>query len=147
MAVIRQADVIWNGDLPTGKGVVTASSSKAFSGLEVTWASRTESADGRTSPEELIAAAHASCFSMALSAGLGRAGTPPQQLDVNATVTFDRIDGGFKVVSSALKVRGSVPGLDQAGFQQAAEGAKDGCPISQALKGNVELSIEATLEN
>ena len=147
MAAIRQADVTWNGDLPTGKGVVTASTSKAFSGLEVTWASRTESADGRTSPEELIAAAHASCFSMALSAGLGRAGTPPQQLDVNATVTFDRVDGGFKVVSSALKVRGNVPGLDQAGFQQAAEEAKDGCPISQALKGNVELSVEATLEN
>ena len=147
MAAIRQADVTWNGDLPTGKGVVTASTSKAFSGLEVTWASRTESADGRTSPEELIAAAHASCFSMALSAGLGRAGTPPQQLDVNATVTFDRVDGGFKVISSALKVRGNVPGLDQAGFQQAAEEAKDGCPISQALKGNVELSVEATLEN
>ncbi|MCI0438485.1 MAG: OsmC family peroxiredoxin, partial [Chloroflexi bacterium] len=100
---------------------------------------------GRTSPEELIAAAHASCFSMALSAGLGRAGTPPSQLEVSATVTFDRVGGGYKVVSSALSVRGQVPGLDAEGFKKAAEAAKDGCPVSQALKGNVELSVEITL--
>ena len=145
MAAVRRADVIWTGDLPSGSGVVTASTSKAFSGLEVSWASRTEAADGRTSPEELVAAAHASCFSMALSAGLGRAGTPPQQLEVSATVTFDRVGEGFKVVSSALKVSGKVEGIDEAAFQQAAEGAKDGCPISQALTGNVELSVEAIL--
>jgi len=101
---------------------------------------------GRTSPEELIAAAHASCFCMALSAALGRAGTPPQRLDVSAAVTFDRVDGGWRVVSSALKVRGRVTGMDQAAFQKAAEGAKDGCPVSQALKNNVKLSVEATLE-
>ncbi|MCI0438443.1 MAG: OsmC family protein [Chloroflexi bacterium] len=145
MAAIRRASVTWNGDLMSGKGEVSADTSNAFKQLPVTWASRTESADGRTSPEELIAAAHASCFSMALSAGLGRAGTPPRQLEVSATVTFDRVGGGFKVVSSALRVRGQVPGLDAEGFKKAAEAAKDGCPVSQALKGNVELSVEATL--
>lgn len=146
MPAIRRATVTWNGDLMSGSGVVSAESSKAFSNLPVTWASRTESADGRTSPEELVAAAHASCFSMALSAGLGRAGTPPERLDVSAEVTFDRADGGWRVVSSALTVRGRVPGIDAAAFQQAAEAAKDGCPISQALKGNVALSVNATLE-
>jgi osmotically inducible protein OsmC len=83
---------------------------------------------------------------MALSFGLGNAGTPPERLEVSATVTFDQVDGGWKVVSSALTVRGRVPGLDDAGFKQAAEGAKDGCPISQALKGNVALSVDANLD-
>ena len=146
MAAVRQADVTWDGDLASGKGMVNAVTSKAFTGLPVTWGSRTESADGRTSPEELVAAAHASCFSMALSARLGRAGTPPEKLEVSAMVTFDQVEGSWKVVSSALKVRGKVPGLDATGFQEAAEGAKDGCPISQALKGNVALSVEAALE-
>jgi osmotically inducible protein OsmC len=82
---------------------------------------------------------------MALSAGLGRGGTPPAKLEVDATVTFEQVDGGWKVVSSALKVVGTVPGLDAAGFQSAAEAAKDGCPISQMMKGNVTLSVEATL--
>ena len=131
----------------SGSGVVSASTSGAFTELPVTWASRTESADGRTSPEELIAAAHASCFCMALSHGLGEAGTPPQKLEVSATVAFEPVEGGFKVASSRLTVRGSVSGIDAAGFSQAAEAAKDGCPISQALKGNVELSVEATLES
>ena len=145
MPAVRQADVTWEGDLASGSGVVSAVTSKAFTGLPVTWGSRTESADGRTSPEELVAAAHASCFSMALSAGLGRAGTPPEKLEVSATVTFDQVDGSWTVVSSALKVRGKVPGMDAAAFQQAAEGARDNCPISRALKGNVALSVEAVL--
>lgn len=146
MAEVRQADVTWEGDLVSGNGVVSAITSKAFTRLPVTWGSRTSSAEGRTSPEELVAAAHAACFSMAFSAGLGRAGTPPQKLEVSATVTFDRIEGSWRVVSSALKVRGRVPGIDEAAFRKAAEAAKDGCPISQALKGNVALSIEAILE-
>ena len=145
MAAVRRAEVTWDGDLASGSGVTTASTSGAFSRLPVSWASRTESADGRTSPEELVAAAHASCFAMAFSAGLGGKGTPPTKLDVSATVTFDNVDGGWKVVSSALTVRGEVSGMDQAGFAAAAEAAKDGCPISQALKGNVELSVDATL--
>ena len=146
MAAIRQADATWEGDLVSGSGVVSASTSRAFSGLPVTWGSRTESSDGRTSPEELVAAAHAACFSMALSHGLSEGGTPPQRLEVGATVTFDQVEGGWKVGSSALKVRGRVPGIDEAGFRQAAEAAKDGCPISGALKGNVALSVEASLE-
>ena len=145
MSAIRTARVIWDGDLKSGNGAVSATSSQAFIGLPVTWASRTEASGGRTSPEELVAAAHASCYSMALSAGLGRAGTPPQGLEVEATVTFDKVGDGWKVASSALKVEGRVPGIDAAAFAQAAEEAKDGCPISQALQGNVELSVKATL--
>jgi osmotically inducible protein OsmC len=145
MAAIRRADVTWEGDLASGSGRVSASTSQAFSQLPVTWASRTEAANGRTSPEELIAAAHASCFAMALSFGLGNAGTPPQRLEVSAAVTFDRVDASWRVVSSALTVRGWVPGIDTEAFRRAAEAAKDGCPVSQALKGNVQLSVDAQL--
>ena len=145
MATIRRADVVWEGTLARGSGRLTASSSQVFADLPVTWASRTERSDGKTSPEELLASAHASCFAMALSFGLGNAGTPPDRLEVSAAVTFDQVDGGWKVVSSALTVRGTVPGLDDAGFKQAAEGAKENCPISQALKGNVALSVDASI--
>lgn len=145
MAAVRRAQVTWDGDLRSGSGRVSASSSQVFTDLPVSWAARTESSDGRTSPEELVAAAHASCFAMALSAGLGRANTPPQKLEVGASVTFDQVEGGWRVTSSALTVRGWVSGLDADGFRQAAEAAKDGCPISQALKGNVALTVEATL--
>ncbi len=147
MAAVRRAEVTWEGDLARGSGTVSASSSRAFGDLPVSWASRTESPDGRTSPEELVAAAHASCFAMALSFGLGNAGTPPERLAVSAEVTFDKVEAGWRVVSSALTVRGRVPGLDADGFRTAAEGAKDNCPISQALKGNVKLSVNATLES
>ncbi len=145
MAAVRRASVVWEGDLSSGKGTITETGSGAFGGLPVSWAARTESSDGKTSPEELLAAAHASCFAMALSAGLGRAGTPPQRLEVSAKVTFDKVGDGWKVASSELDVRGEVKGLDQAGFEKAANGAKDGCPISGALKGNVDLSVKATL--
>ena len=103
-------------------------------------------AQGKTSPEELLAAAHASCYAMAFSAGLKGAGSAPESLNVSATVTFDKVGDGFKVVSSALEVRGRVPNMDEATFVKAAEAAKEGCPISAALKGNVELSVKATLE-
>ena len=147
MAAVRQANVNWSGDLATGKGTVSATTSGAFKDLEVSWPRRSEAdAQGKTSPEEFLAAAHASCYSMALSAGLGRAGTKPESLNVTASVTFDRVGDGFKVVSSALEVRGRVPNIDADAFQKAAEAAKDGCPISQALKGNVDLSVKATLE-
>ena len=145
MGTTRRAEVTWEGDLMKGKGVVSAKSSNAFSTLPVTWAARTETPDGRTSPEELVAAAHASCFAMALSGALARANTPPQKLEVAAVVTFDKTDAGWRVTKSELEVRGQVPGLDAAGFAKAAEGAKDGCPISNALKGNVALSVRATL--
>lgn len=146
MAAVRRATVSWDGDLATGSGRLDAATSGAFSGLPVTWASRTESADGRTSPEELLAAAHASCYAMAFSSDLAKAGSPPQHLDVSAQVDFERLDGKWTVVSSKLTVRGRVSGIDEAGFRAIAEGAKEGCPISRALKGNVALSVEASLE-
>ena len=146
MAAIRRAEATWSGALTTGSGTVSAMSSGAFSELPVSWAARTESSGGKTSPEELVAAAHAACFSMALSGALGRAGTPPDRLDVSAEVTFDKVDAGWRVVSSALTVRGWVPGATEDDFRAAAEGARDGCPISVALTGNVTLSVEATLE-
>jgi osmotically inducible protein OsmC len=146
MAAVRTAEVSWEGSLAEGKGSIDHVSSGAFAHLPVTWASRTEAAHGRTSPEELVAAAHASCYAMAFSGSLARNGTPPASLKVTATVTFDKLDAGWKVVSSALTVRGRVPGLDAATFARLAEAAKDSCPISGALKGNVALSVEATLE-
>jgi len=129
----------------SGGGVVSAVSSGVFTDLPVTWASRAESPEGRTSPEELLAAAHAACYCMALSNGLGKAGTPPTKLEVSASVTFEVGDAGARVASSALTVRGEVPGIAAAAFREAAEAAKDGCPISKALTGNVELSVEETL--
>jgi lipoyl-dependent peroxiredoxin len=145
MSAIRRAAVAWTGDLATGSGAVSAVSSGLFSSLPVSWAARTEAPQGQTSPEELLAAAHASCFAMALSAGLGRGGTPPTGLEVSAEVTFDKVGDGWRVVTSHLTVRGTVPGISASDFVAAAEAAKDGCPISQALKGNVALSVDATL--
>jgi osmotically inducible protein OsmC len=145
MAATRQARAKWNGDLATGSGEVSAVSSGKFSALPVSWGARTESPQGKTSPEELLAAAHASCFAMALSAGLARGGTPPETLEVTSTVTFDKVGADWTVVSSDLQVTGVVPGLDAAGFAKAAEGARDGCPISRALKNNVKLSVKSTL--
>lgn len=146
MAAVRTATVTWQGDLATGRGSVSSGTSDTFLDLPVSWAARTEAPGGKTSPEELLAAAHASCYAMAFSAGLARAGTPPEHLHVSAEVTFDKRDAGWTVISSALSVFGRVPGATHESFTQAAEAAKDGCPISRALAGNVELSVEATLE-
>jgi len=146
MAAIRRAEVVWKGDLLSGKGQVSAGTSGLFQHLPVTWAARTEKlAQGKTSPEELVAAAHASCFAMALSGELARAGFVPQQLDVTASVTFDQVDGAFRVVSSVLEVRGRVSGLDAGRFASLAETAKENCPVSKALKGNVALEVRAQL--
>lgn len=141
----RRAEAVWEGDLAHGRGVVTLTSGAVAEPLPVTWASRTARSEGKTSPEELVAAAHASCFCMALSNILAENGTPPEKLEVSATVTFAKGDAGFRVASSALTVRGTVPGIDEAAFRAAAETARDGCPISGALKGNVELSVSAAL--
>ncbi|MET1232131.1 MAG: OsmC family peroxiredoxin [Candidatus Limnocylindrales bacterium] len=145
MAATRTAEVAWDGDLASGSGTITRVGSAAFGPLPVSWAARTEAPGGKTSPEELLAAAHASCFAMALSAGLARAGTPPESLAVSAAVTFDKGDDGWGVRTSALTVRGRVPGATAASFAQAAEETRTGCPISKALLGNVELSVEASL--
>jgi osmotically inducible protein OsmC len=146
MAAIRTATVTWNGDLTSGDGTVTAGTTGLFSDLPVSWSSRTEEPNDRTSPEELLAAAHASCYAMAFSGGLAKRGTPPEHLHVEAEVTFDKVGDAWTVVSSRLIVLGQVPGISEADFDAAAEEAKDGCPISRALKGNVELTVEPTLE-
>ena len=147
MAATRTATVTWTGTLAEGSGTVTAGTSELFTDLPVSWASRTESPDGRTSPEELLAAAHASCFSMALSGALVRAGTPPDHVHVSATVTFDKVGDAWTVTRSELDVVGTVPGLDEAGFDAAAQNAKDNCPISRALAGNVEMTVSSTVED
>lgn len=148
MAAIRTAEATWSGDLQTGSGTILYVSSGALSRLPVTWAARTEEHGGKTSPEELLAAAHASCFSMALSGRLGKNGTPADNLNVVARVTFDNPGGaGWKIASSALTVRGRVPGIDEPKFRELADDAKDNCPVSVALKGNVELTVDATLES
>ena len=143
MAAERRAEVTWSGDLFDGSGMIESVGSGAFGGLGVTWTSRTEASDGRTSPEELIAAAHAACFSMAFSNTLAKDGHAPESLSTTATVTFVP---GTGITTSALDVRGVVPGIDAEAFRAAAENAKENCPVSQALKGNVELSVTARLE-
>ena len=138
----RTANVTWSGSLMDGAGTITSVGSGAFGPLDVTWASRAEDSDGRTSPEELIAAAHAACLSMALSHGLAGAGTPPEKLETSATVTFVPGTGITKV---ALTVRGTVPGIDEAAFLEAAEAARVGCPVSQALASVPEITLDAQL--
>ena len=142
MATERTANVTWSGSLLEGRGTIESVGSGAFGPLAVTWASRAEQPDENTSPEELIAAAHAACFSMAFSHALAQAGTPPERLETSATVTFV---AGTGITKSALTVRGTVPGIDEAAFREAAEGAKVGCPVSQALAGVPEITIDASL--
>ena len=145
MAATREARAVWNGDLMSGTGTVSGTSSGKLNEVPVSWSARTEAPGGKSSPEELLAAAHASCFAMALSAGLAKAGTPPKRLEVRARVTFDKVGDSWSVVSSELDVKGDIEGADAAKFTKAAEDAKDNCPISRALKGNVKLSVKATL--
>jgi len=142
MAAISRADAIWEGDLMSGSGRVTIASG-AFDEFPVSWASRAESQKGKTSPEELIAAAHAACYSMAFSNGLAKAGHKVEELNTTAEVEFVP---GTGITSSSLTVRGRVKGIDDAEFQKLAEEAKEGCPVSKALHGNVELRLEARLE-
>ncbi|MEU8622180.1 OsmC family protein [Streptomyces sp. NPDC048623] len=139
MATVRHAHTVWQGDLLKGSGVVTLDSSNLGS-YDVTWASRAEQPEGRTSPEELIAAAHSSCFSMAFSNGLAKAGNPPTRLETKADVTFQPGEG---ITGIHLTVRGEVPGLDADKFQALAEDAKKNCPVSQALTGTtITLTAE-----
>jgi lipoyl-dependent peroxiredoxin len=144
MATEKTATATWNGDLVNGSGHVTTGTGAV--NTDMTWAARAEDVEG-ASPEELLAAAHAVCVSMALAAGLAREGTPPTRLDTQATTAFEKVGEGFKLTSVRLTVRGEVPGLEADAFSAAAEGAKENCPVSQALKGNVEISIDASLES
>jgi lipoyl-dependent peroxiredoxin len=141
MAAVSRADAVWTGDLTTGSGRVKPASG-AFDELPVSWASRAESQEGKTSPEELIAAAHAACFSMAFSNGLSKAGHKVEELNTTAEVEF--VPG--TITSVTLTVRGRIGGIEDAEFQKLAAEAKDGCPVSKALKGNVELKMKARLE-
>ena len=143
MATQKTASATWEGTLAEGSGYVSLGSG-AVSDLAVTWQDRAEGGEG-TSPEELIAGAHASCVLMALAAGLARAGTPPTRLESAATTTFDKVGEGFGITKIELRIRGQVDGLDDDAFRQAAEGAKENCPVSQALSGNVEITLDAAL--
>jgi lipoyl-dependent peroxiredoxin len=142
MAAESRATTVWEGDLASGRGVSSVESG-ALPEVEVSWPARTERTGGTTSPEELLAAAHTACFCMALSHELAEAGKPPERLEATTTVAFVPGEG---VKSSRIVLSGRVPGLDQAGFEEAAQGASENCPISQALKGNVEISVEVRLE-
>src|SRR3954471_22575230 len=140
----RTANTVWEGSLAKGNGTLSVKSG-ATDDLAVTWASRTERSDGKTSPEELVAAAHSSCFSMALSHELSEAGHEPERLDVTSVVTLDLVDGAPTVTTSKLTVRGKVPDIDQDEFEEAAQGAGKNCPISRAL-GGVDIQAGAQLD-
>jgi osmotically inducible protein OsmC len=145
MAAVRRATAVWEHDLLKGSGRFKVESG-AIPELPVSWAARTEASGGKTSPEELLAAAHASCLAMAFSAGLGRMGKPPERLTVTASCTFDKVGEAWRVTRMDLEVVGKVPGIDSNAFQEAATKAKDGCPISNALRNNVEIHLSARLE-
>ncbi|TAN33863.1 OsmC family peroxiredoxin [bacterium] len=142
MAAISRADAVWEGDLTSGSGRVKITSG-AFDEFPVSWASRAERQQGKTSPEELLAAAHAACYSMAFSNGLAKAGHQVEKLSTAAEVEFVP---GTGITSVMISVRGRVAGIDAAEFQKLAEAAKDGCPVSKALHGNVTLNLDARLE-
>ena len=144
MAVERKAKAVWQGDLLGGSGEVSTES-RAVDSATVKWGSRAEAADDSTSPEELIAAAHATCVSMALAHALAQAGTPAQRLESDATATFEKVSDGFRMTTMRLSIRGEVEGLDEDAFRAAAEQAKENCPVSQALKGNVDVTVDAAL--
>ncbi len=144
MPVERTANAEWQGDLIGGSGKVSTQSG-VVRDATIKWSSRADAADENTSPEELIAAAHASCVLMALANGLAQAGTPAQHIESQATATFDKVGDGFRMTTMRLQVRGEVEGLDEDGFRQAAENAKENCPVSQALSDDVEVTIDASL--
>ena len=146
MAQTRRATATWGGDLLSGNGTVTAATTGIFRDQPTSWTARTAEPDGVTSPEELLATAHASCFSMAVSNILAKAGTPPTRVDVEVAIAADKLEAGWTVTNADITVRGTVPGATQESFAAAANEAKDGCPISRALKGNVAMTVTATLE-
>ena len=142
MATDRRADATWQGSLMEGSGTIDSTTSGKLGTQAVTWPSRAEDSPSATSPEELIAAAHAACYAMALAHGLAQAGSPPEELRTSATVTFGLPEGISRI---ALTVEGRVPGLDAAAFQEAAQSAKQNCPVSKALASVPEITLEATL--
>jgi lipoyl-dependent peroxiredoxin len=142
---LRTAEIQWEGPLARGTGTLT-SGSGALDQLAVTWASRTERPDGKTSPEELIAGAHASCFAMALALRLGENKTPPERLTVSAACTLDEVDGAPRITTIQLSVLARVPGLKAAELEHTVGQAADLCPVSNALRGNVEIGVRSELD-
>ncbi|MGH3519308.1 MAG: OsmC family protein [Haloechinothrix sp.] len=140
----RQATTTWTGDLPSGSGDTTLDTS-GLTTFAVSWPARSEESGGKTSPEELVAAAHSSCYCMQLSGLLGKAGTPPERIETTATVSFGPRGEGFAITGIALRVRARVPGADEAGFAQTAQLAKETCPVSAALTGT-EITLDAALD-
>jgi osmotically inducible protein OsmC len=145
MAMQREAETQWERDLAHGEGRVKLASGLAPD-LPVSWAARTERADHKTSPEELLAAAHASCYAMAFANTLSKMGTTPERLNVRAKATFDKVGENWSVTRMDLEVTGRVPGADPAAFEQAAQTAAKSCPISRALQNNVDIRVQARLE-
>ena len=144
--IVREAAVSWEGNVARGAGTISAASSAAFEGLEFTAATRLGVPEGKTSPEELLAAAHGGCFTMSLASELTKAGTPPERLDVRCVVTLDEVAGkGHHIVHSAIEAHGTVPGCDDAGFAQAAEVADATCPLSALLRASATVTVSATL--
>jgi osmotically inducible protein OsmC len=138
----RTATVAWEGNLPEGRGTIQ-SGSGALSNLPVTWGSRVETPEGKTSPEELLAASEAECYAMVLTNMLSKAGNVPNRLEVTATCTVERQEGGLKITTMRLDVRGDVPGVDGDTFARMAQEAEQSCPVSNAIRGNVQVSVNA----
>jgi lipoyl-dependent peroxiredoxin len=144
--IVREAALTWEGNVARGAGTITAASSGAFDALPYTLASRIATPEGKTSPEELLAAAHGACFTMSLGSELVKAGTPPERLEVRCVVTMDEVEGkGHQIVHSQIEAHGTVPGADEAGFAQAAEAADAGCPFSALIRASATVGVTATL--
>jgi len=146
--IIREAEVNWEGNVARGVGAISAASSSAFSGLPYTAATRIGIPEGKTSPEELLAAAHGGCFTMSLASELSKAGTPPERLDVRCVVTMDEVEGkGHQIVHSQIEAHGTVPDCDEAAFAQAAEAADASCPFSALIRASATVSVSASLRS
>jgi len=144
--IVREAGISWEGNVARGTGAISATSSNAFSGLLYTAATRIGIPEGKTSPEELLAAAHGACFTMSLASELSKAGTPPERLDVRCIVTMDEIEGkGHQIVHSEIDARGTAPGCDEAAFAQAAEAADASCPMSALIRASATVAVAARL--
>ena len=144
--IVREADVTWEGNVARGAGSITAVTSGAFDALPYSLPSRIGAAEGKTSPEELLAAAHAACFTMGLAGELTGAGSPPERLDARCTITMDEVEGrGHLIVSSSIDVRAQTTGIDEARFQELVQAADEGCPFSTLIKASATVEISATL--
>ena len=145
--IVRESDVVWEGNLARGSGAITAATSGAFTGLSYSLPTRVGNAEGKTSPEELLSAAHAACFAMSLASELSEAGTPPERLEVRCTITMDEVEGaGHRIVASAIEARGRVPEVTEESFASAAKAADESCPFSHLIRASADVSVSAVLE-